>query len=114
VRQQPFAEGIKYYPKALESNPHEFGTNLNWGIAYIKSRDRPAAIHPLGRGVEAEPTNFQAQELLGVALIGSEDFAAAIAHLEKRPYGILRVWNALPAGACLPRGPMFRPSAGGV
>src|SRR2546427_10559506 len=66
VRQEKFREGIKYYQQALQLVPNDFGTNLNLGIAYIKSQNYVAAAVPLEKATRADPDNLQARQLLAV------------------------------------------------
>ena len=78
INPQKYLEGIEYYQQALKLDRHEFGTNLSLGIAYIKIQKYEAAAAPLKRAVASQPSNLQARQLLAVALIGQDDYVAAI------------------------------------
>jgi tetratricopeptide (TPR) repeat protein len=82
VRLGQYEEAVRSYDTALQINPQLMPVLFNLGVAHYRAEQYAKAAETLNRFLTAQPDSWQAQQLLGLALIELGRDADAVPLLE--------------------------------
>lgn len=83
LRQNQSGEAVRYFTRAIESNPAVGTVYNNRGVAYFKSRDYRKAIQDFSTTIEHEPENAVAFNNRGAAALNLNELDRALENFAK-------------------------------